>query len=89
MKNRGPSRQKKADIVSIIKVKIMVHEYSNYPGVCYTVSVGEKLPANYLHVRQVIANQAGRYQVPSLIEALTQDPVLTSISQKQGKEKCK
>ncbi len=67
--------------INIIDIKIMVHTSAHQSKPYFTMSIGKTRKApGYFETKKFFDNQKGRYMVQNLIEALTQDDVLTSIS---------
>lgn len=80
MNGRGVRDRRAQDVLEIVTIKVLVHTCSNCSVPYYTLHVDERHLATSHEVQHVLENQTGRYMIPNLIEALTQDSVLEAVS---------
>ena len=82
MNGRGVVRQRGVGTnqLSIIDVRVMVHTCPCRSQAYFTISVGRARKVRIFESKGFFAKQTGRYMIPCLIEALTQDEVLKAVS---------
>ncbi len=87
--NRGTRDERRSTQHTVVNVKIMISVSPSCSIPYYTIAMTKPHKAGFYEVARVQKNQVGRGYVNSLIEALTQDPVLETISPCAKKEMCK